>query len=259
MSWAEVAYLNKNLLNVSYKVFTENGTFEVPKGVYILFVTMYDGGGSGGAGGNAKGGDGGGQYGGAGGYRESGSGYKANGGGGGGFVVNLPIEVTPFEILNVVVGKGGESVTVTSEEPVVNGNDGGSSYIYRDGVIIAQTTHAGGAGGLGSYSGTTSDDNSSLVSGTVSDAYCGTGGGGGAGYFNRGLAGIISVGELSLGGSGGNGAAQGHGGVYAKGFNGVAYGGGGGGGGSTSGAGAPGIVAISCNSPMINQRMLLFC
>ena len=119
MSWAEVNHIERSTSKIGKQIFTQDGTFTVPKGVYAIYVTMYDGGGGGGGGGytdyGKRGGAGGagglgGINGGAknGGYGGHGStpGRSSSdgaGGGAGGYIINANIDVVPGEILNITV------------------------------------------------------------------------------------------------------------------------------------------------------------
>lgn len=68
-------------------------------------------------------------------------------GGGSGYSRNLIIEVTPNQTYLVVVGSGGEPVSITKASSAENGNNGGTSFF--NGVIAL-----GGDGGKGLYTAT---------------------------------------------------------------------------------------------------------
>lgn len=163
-------------------------------------------------------------------------------GGGGGALSYSTIAVTPNETLTVTRGTGGARGTVAS----INGSAGGDSYIARSGtnLILAK----GGAGGLGSTSGSTANtgggaggDAASGIGdvknsgGKGGDRYSTTlsgGGGGVAGYSGTGGAGGTSASAATDGSGGGGGGGSpynttitGSGGgtlFYGEGSNGVA-------------------------------------
>jgi UDP-N-acetylglucosamine transferase subunit ALG13 len=136
-------------------------------------------------------------------------------GGGGGALSYSTIAVTPNETLTIEVGDGGARGTPSS----INGSAGGDSYIARGGtnLILAK----GGAGGLGSTSGSTANtgggaggDAASGIGdvknsgGKGGDRYTSTlggGGGGVSGYSGTGGAGGTSASAATAGAGGGGG------------------------------------------------------
>ncbi len=171
-----------NLLIESVK-FTENGTFTVPKGIKKIIVTAAAGGGGGGGGSTLA-------------SSSSTTGAKSGSGGGGGdYCVNKVINVTPGEIINIVIGKGGkggtghaagsEGIGGTGETggatvigkylTLVGGSGGGVPYqvydndkkIYSYYPCIGVGSGSGGDGGMGG------DYNGYVNAGTSSDDYYG--------------------------------------------------------------------------------------
>ena len=123
--------IESNLLTKSVK-FTENGSFKVPDGITTIVVTAAAGGGGGGGGSTLA-------------SSSSTTGAKSGSGGGGGdYCVNKVINVTPGEIINIVIGKGGKGGTghaAGSEGIGGTGETGGAT------VIGKYLTLVGGSGG----------------------------------------------------------------------------------------------------------------
>lgn len=175
-------------------LWTAGGTtyWQVPPGVSNVSAVVI------GAGGGGSGGDGG---------RGT-----TNGGGGGGGCAWGNFDVTPGEILTIVVGAPGAGGTQGN-----SGTAGGPSSISRGATVLL--SGGGGAGGIERNAGTASGGTST---GTVRQGG-GTGGNGGTG-------------SAASGGTGGGGA----GGILGNGGNGGAYNAAGSNGGGTAGGGGGG-------------------
>jgi len=193
-------------ISLRSKTYMADGSFVVPTGVTLLFVSGCGGGGSGAT-----------------------DGTSAGGGGGAGGGRRVPIPVTAGETLTVDIGAGGAGVTGANSD----GNDGNPSEITNSSSrkLISFPGGSGGlsngSGGAGGWSTATTFDAASMLiqggdGGNVSSAghsvvwnYKGTGatngGGGGASIF----------------GDGGNAASSGSGEVMTEAAHG--YGGGSGG------------------------------
>ena len=215
--------------------FTSNGTFTVPSGVTLVWVTMIGGGGSGGEGATAGTGKGGG-----------------GGGGSGEMISRRPVTVTPSANITVTVGAGGTGGNSGSGGEA-GSNGGASSFAAASGTITAAGgkggsggTGVGGAGGAGggvnAGSGGTGGNGASGSAGSAPTsriewvcAGAGGGGGGDAGASYKGGNGASMA--LFYGGTGGNGSAnQGAGGGGA----GSCFGAGGNGGNGAVGTGGTG-------------------
>jgi len=201
--------------------FTSSGTFSVPVGVTLVWVTALGAGGGGGGGGSLSGG----------------SGTGGGGGGGGGELKYKVSQIVTSETnINVIVGAGGAGGGGN-----INGKAGGSTSF---GTTIGTAGGRGGGGGGGAGNGGAF---ALLTSG-------GAGGGGGGCAYSTAGAGGLNIGCLSIcnaaagggntGGGGGGGSSDGvggAGGAYSTaGGAGADYGAGGGGGGSNYGAGGAG-------------------
>jgi hypothetical protein len=206
---------SKNVLEI-----TSSSQWTVPAGVEFIDIILIGGGGGGG----------------------NGSATDSGAGGGSGFIDNSHLTVTPGEILNVIVGAGGDSSL-----------SGGSSYLTKaDGKLLAWA-NGGGAG----------NDAGSLYGGGPGMGRCNGGSGQDycmgcpscTGQCGGGMCGMTSANSGGYGGTG-YGAGGGGGGAGESGHR--AGGGAGGyygavsvpvsannGSGQTGGSGAPGIVIIA--------------
>ena len=227
------------------QMFTSSGTFTVPSGVSMVWVTLQGGGGGGGGGGNANG-----AY-----------GYGAGGGGGGQFILRMPYNVSLGQDISVVVGAGGAGGTGTS---AVNfGSGGGNGGSSQFGSLIAYGGGGGsGSGGGGGPTGVTGGSSANKVSGAAGGSGCagqcyGNTGGSVPGAMPGGAAGS-SYGAGGGGGASysGQGGAGGAGTSCTAGSAGSGYGAGGGGGGGVNsgtgcngGAGSSGFVLVEWISP----------
>ena len=220
------------------QTFTSSGEFKVPDGVYSITIKAWGGGGGGS-------------------YRytdlENIIYGPGAGGGGGGFCGGI-INVTPGDILDIIVGTGGYG----GNDHDIEGSMGGESEVRDNsgtwwitafggsGGFIGSLGAEAGSGGNGSYYPTTlnfttyNGGNGSV--GILSENVVGYGGGGGGGAGDS-QNGSDAINET--GGAGGNNFG-GKGGDYGS--DGFAYGGGGGGNNneenSSSGNGANGAVII---------------
>lgn len=212
------------------QVFTSNGTFTVPTGVSLVWVTMCAGGGGGG------------------------SGTPGGGGGGGESLIYWPINVTPGASMAVTVGSGGPGGT---------GGPGGStgSSSSFGGLTVsggsggAGTTGAGAGGNGGGYYAGSGGIGVKGSTGTIAYPIIG-GAGGGEDGFAGGVVGLFTGGAASSGGGGGASAfGSGGAGAGAPGSGtagGTCAGGGGagaGGGGTSGGAGGNGQVIVEWIGP----------
>ena len=132
--------------NLSSEEFTASGTFNVPAGVTLVWITGCGAGGGGGAG-----------------YSNS-VGHGGGGGGAGEHAIRHPVHVTPSAAISVTIGAGGAGGVATgSTSTTTSGGDGGDTLFG---------TLARLQGGGGGQRGTDSDG----------DSYNGEGGGVGGGY-----------------------------------------------------------------------------
>lgn len=198
--------------------------FTVPPGVRNMLVTVVGGGGAGGAG-------------------QAGAGNGASGGQGGG-VTQSYVNVTPGEVLNIVVGAGGVSPSWPIAPPAGNPSyfQSANNYIYVEGgspgVIGNNGSYVppanalggrgivqggdGGAGGDGLVAGEDGGHTPYALGGVGSPVFGSQGGtgGGGASFGPGGRAGNFALdggtavaGQRGGGGGGGqNGGAGGNGG-----------------------------------------------
>lgn len=130
------------------------------------------------------------------------------GGGGGGHITKDVVSVTPGEIIDIVIGKGGKGAVYNSSDNVIAGGAGGDTKFGNK--VIAKGAQAG------------------VVTGEAAFAGC-SGGTGGGGFGGTGGAVGSPGGNGSYGGGGGAGAANGSSETRCSGGNGGTYGGGGGG------------------------------
>lgn len=187
------------------QVFTEDGEFVVPPGIYLAFVTLVGGGGGGGGGG-----------------QDTRNVFVPGGGGGAGeFKYRVAIPVTPGQRIKVTVGKagqGGKTILAPQNKPLPDGHAGGissfGSFVSVSGGGAGNggftgSGSVGGAGGVGFPGGDsgeyTATPNNSYVRGggggssplggggpsvhgyqSRAGAGYGAGGGGGALYYLKG-------------------------------------------------------------------------
>ena len=211
------------------QTFTSNGTFTVPNGVNIIYVTACGGGGAGAAGW---------------GYYTC---YGGGGGGGGALCYKRPFQVTPGQQISITVGAGGKGAAFSRSATTNKAANGGST------VIGSLITLPGGTGG-GGCKGPTSDGGygfGPMSKGGAGGAGAGGGGNGTVSGGNSVLYGIFLEGSslqtFSNGAAnGGNGisntASGGQGQSSYSHTSGTQWMGGGGGGGSLGkgGDGGPG-------------------
>ena len=219
---------NDFLVNRGYQfretlVFETSGTFDVSDFPWLDAVRF-----------RAVGGGGGGQA-----RNTTGLGYA--GGGGGGYAEAFVTDVTQFTApLDVVVGGGGLRSTGTGD----NAQDGGTSSVSFDSVLIVEAT-GGGAGGKGQGGTGVGASGGDPGEGTVGDILIDGQPGQNGFRYVEGPAGNGGDSLLGSGGAGGANFASGQGG-----FDGSLYGGGGGGtfhrgtDRINAGSGAPGVVLI---------------
>jgi hypothetical protein len=219
-------------------MYTENGVFVVPDGVYSITVECIGGGG--------------------GGARASTAG-RGRGGGGGGAYAKSTLSVTPGENYSIAIGLGGEG-----GDGLINGGNGGGggNSIFGDNLVLAVggggTLNDQNPGGLGGESGLciynvmaySGGNGGSGGFGPCSQCGFSGGGGGGAGTLGNGGNSIginAGIGSPEFGGNGAPGSSGASNGQ--QGFN---FGGGGSGGrrGETGfsrpgGSGANGVIVVS--------------
>lgn len=125
---------------VNFQAFYGNGTttvtytWAVPKGVSVVYITLFDGGGGGGGG------------------QASANTAGGGGGGGGGGFLNIPMPVFPGELLTIQVGGGGLGGVVGSA-----GTSGTASFVFGTAPVPAWNTpdrHFGGVNGNAGSAGT---------------------------------------------------------------------------------------------------------
>lgn len=204
--------------------FTTNGTFTVPAGISVIYVTASAGGGGGGGGGGTT--------------TASGGGCGA-GGTSGQSLIRQAYTVTPGQAISITVGGAGSGG--------VGGGAGGNGTAGTAGgntVVGSLATLTGGGGG-GAGGGSTG----SIAAGGAPNATGGAQGGGGGDGGNGAVGG--SGGASPFAGSGLGGRAGSGGGIAGGAASGYGSGGGGGGGayqiaggGNTGGNGFAGIVII---------------
>ena len=222
----------------------DSTTFVVPAGVNRIEVTVIGGGGGGGGGVQEGGGSGGG------------------GGGGAGLVIVTSLEVTPLQMLDLVVGVGGAGGAAWTPGTVSPGDDGANSVLSSpDGWRVEAAGGTGGSlegGGSGSFGGGAGSVQNELPPGGF-----GTFGNGGDSSSGAGAGASGGSGGGAFGGGGGGGPGGGNGGIGsfdetppsagASGSQPGAGGGGGGGsleaGGAEGGAGADGQIVIRWIGP----------
>lgn len=183
--------------------FTASGTFVVPAGVNLIYVSGCAGGGGGGGGAGS-------------------SAARSGGGGGGGAgrsTIKEPISVTPGQSLAVTIGAAGSAGTSGSG----NGGAGGTGGNTTLGSLLTLTGGAGGGGGIGSsttaagaggaggapggqWGGDAQLENTGGNGGNGGGSAFGTGGGGGRAGVSSGTnpAGTVGFG-FGAGGAGGGG------------------------------------------------------
>jgi len=184
------------------EMFTSSGTFNVPAGISLVFVTLVGGGGGGGGAGGAG---------------------VAGGGGGGPALINYPFTVTPSGSETVTIGGGGNG----GIESNGTGGAGGASS-------LGSLSAAGGFGGIGGNGGAggaggSRDAGTAPAAGAegIPGGSGGTGGGGqtgggGGSAFGDGAAGVATSAGVGTDGSGngagGGGASTGIGGAGSDGM-----------------------------------------
>lgn len=245
-----------------YQEFTSSGTFTVPNGVSLVYVTMIGGGAGGGSGGIGNGAI---------------ANKVASGGGGGSpgnLLIRVPVMVVPGAEIAVSIGAAGSGGgAVTGDSTYHDGNYGGNGGNSSFGALVAR----GGLRGWGGYGwcigGTASDIKVPGANGGGDDLVYGIGGANTSGSNPpaNGQAGIYAMALYShVAGGGGTGGAQasgtaaasaaggslvvaGYGGAAGSGVSSggstyAATGGGGGGGGYLGSGGAGSNAAAPNNS-----------
>jgi hypothetical protein len=207
-SWTTVASGGDYIM----RVYTSDTTWSKPAGIKAFKVTVVGGGGSGGAAPNTR--------------------VAGSGGAGGATIVYLAAASIASSYA-VTVGGGGAAVSNSTSA----GNSGGTSSFG------GSYTASGGGGGSGSVN----DANTTVAGGTGGVGSGGTiniGGGGGSGGGGSSGSGTGSGGSSIFGGGGAG--QSGNGGAGSTGNSGRAYGGGGSGANGTgsSGAGAAGVIIV---------------
>ena len=217
--------------NHGNQVFTSSGTFTVPTGISIIWVSILGGGGGGGAGDQTIGGDN----------------FGAGGGGSSGYLHKFPLYGVSGSYA-VTIGGGGAGGSGACNGayggPSWTGCDGGAGGTSSFGSLLSVTGGGGGQGGNGANQGGGGAGGGAGSSYTPSRAAAmATSGsaGGGRGGDNTGVSGAGGSSIFGNGGSSTNGYNQ-SGGTGG-------YGAGGGGGaptnnGSIGGAGGQGIVVV---------------
>jgi hypothetical protein len=220
---------------INTQTFTSSGQFVVPDGVYSLNIKAWGGGG----GGSYR-------------YRiDDTDPYGPGAGGGGGGFCGGTFNVTPGDLISVTVGTGGSG----GYDGTGNGDDGETSVIEYDDIIIEAYGGYGGKSGLDG--GTAGDGNDGWYTGDIINPVKYMGGNGAAGFISDGQgtggAGGGGAGDQAQGGdasgnTGGFGGNNGGGQGGSSGETGLTYGGGGGGvngnDNSSGGDGASGAVII---------------
>ena len=215
--------LNELITEHGVQTFTSNGTFTVPKGVYKILVTAAGGGQAGFVG----------KMLGASTYRY----YGGKGGNGGDCIFKQPYNVTPGQVINITVGKGG----TTSGEVGTSTIIGNLVTLVGGSNVNNGSNNGGGTGGFGGHEPNSSNNSFDYRPQPGRDGILGSGGSAGTHYP-----------QDASGGGGGGSIGNGGNGLISSvasentGINGK-QGGGGGGGFSNSGLfgkGGDGIVII---------------
>lgn len=185
--------------------FIASGTFVVPAGVSVLYITACGGGGGGGA------------------YNGSTSG--AGGGGGGGSCFKLRLNVTPGDVIPVTVGQGGGGAQTANGTGASGGSTSFGTHVTLNGGAGGISAGQGGVGG--GVSGTTGQLGMPGQRGeqynplSLSQPQGGCGGASlfGAGGYGGGQGSGNLNGQPAFGfGAGGGGGAQGSGASGTNGF-----------------------------------------
>lgn len=185
--------------------FIASGTFVVPAGVSVLYITACGGGGGGGA------------------YNGSTSG--AGGGGGGGSCFKLRLNVTPGDVIPVTVGQGGGGAQTANGTGASGGSTSFGTHVTLNGGAGGISAGQGGVGG--GVSGTTGQLGMPGQRGeqynplSLSQPQGGRGGASlfGAGGYGGGQGSGNLNGQPAFGyGAGGGGGAQGSGASGTNGF-----------------------------------------
>lgn len=228
-SIATTAFVKTAIGNLQGKQkFPGVGSFTVPTGVSLIYLSGCAGGGGGGAGG--------------GGGNNGAFGAGGGGGGAGQSIFREPYAVTPGQVINITIGAGGAAGVPASATTGGNGGAGGNTVI---GSLVTLNGGVGGSGGLSS--------GSVAPGGNPGSGYP-YGGFGGDGSLNVATAYGGSGGSCPFGGGGNSGRAATTDGVGATAASGYGAGGAGGGGhygnvsplyaGGAGSAGMPGVVFI---------------
>ena len=217
--------------------FTSSGTYNVPSGVSMVWVTMIGAGGGGSS------------------WTSAGAG--GGGGGAGELMVNHPVPVTGGGTVTVTIGAAGTGAASGLGTATAGGNGGdssfGSQFICKGGTGGGNATTAGVGGKGGGIGGTASGPignpaPQAVLPSIEAVTYFGGGAGGGggnaaaanggagsgAGGYPTGGAGGVTASSQAGGGGGsatiwGNGGAGGNGGAVGTSANSTCYGSGGGG------------------------------
>jgi glycine rich protein len=169
--------------------YTANATFTVPPGTSALRIDAY------GAGGGGGGGD---------------STFNGGGGGAGAYTAGV-INVSPGEVLTIVVGKGGAGGLAGS--PAATGSAGGTTKIVNSSNVVVASAN-GGKGGQGATSTANGSGGSGGAAGTLGGVrhagQNGFSGSPGYGYVPVGFSVIfVESGKFGTGGQGGGNGGNG--------------------------------------------------
>ncbi|MBU9380631.1 phage tail protein [Burkholderia gladioli] len=208
-------------------VFTSNGSFTVPAGVFGIWITATAGGGGGGAGGNTTG------------LSSLVGGGGGGGGGAGQFLIRAFFAVTPGQVISITVGAGGFGGVAGGATATAGGNTVIGTLATLTGgnpgaTGATATVNSTGGGGIGGNGGAGSPAGNDGSDGN----YAGNGGAGGSSPLGGGGAGGRAA---QLAGRPGSSAAPGGGGGGGGGCYGTGAG--------TAGNGGPGgqsYVLIEC-------------
>jgi hypothetical protein len=199
----------RSFSNYGIAAYITNNSFTVPAGVFRMKVTCVGGGGSG-AGCSST---------------TPGNSFSSGGGGGAGGLSWGSVNVTPGQVVPVVVGIGG---TANAAIPTNPGNNGGSTSFLNisatgGGASNWDTVSSSGGGGGGAGSGTGNSVNFTGSGGSDGQAggFIKSGAGGDGPWGGGGRAGTPNgSGAVSFGGGGG-GAYNSTGGVAGSGYSGI--------------------------------------
>ena len=181
--------------------FTTNGTFTVPAGVSVIYVSGVAGGGGGGSGAGSN---------------ASAVGGGGAGGGNGDYIISVPYAVTPGQAIPITIGGGGSGGAAAGWGTAGNNGTAGGNTVIGSFVTLTGGGYGGGGatgatvGNAGAVNGFNNGGNGTpALSGNSATGYGGDGGDGPFGGAGKGGASNGNQGTgghgFGTGGSGGGG------------------------------------------------------